>query len=392
MPTPFVGLFGEVDTDLLETEVRETLEAAFEGWEAPAGSLTEWLIKSFVRISASVFGLASVVSREVFKTFGETIVNVPPILAAPATATSTWKLIDDKGHTIDDGTLVSIEASGDETLSFRVVGDIVVAPESDETEAGEVLLEAVEPGTDYNELTAAPEPQSAVSFVESIALVGATANGVDAEDEDTYLSRLTDELQTLTRSAVISRDWEILARRIAGVARATALDNYNLETEESEQPFVVTVFVVDEDGAALSEKVKDEVQALLEERSLSNIVTFVGDPTFTKVGAKVEIVVAAGYDPEAVIAAVEERLTAYLAAQNWGLPETGDAGGSSSTWVNQTTVYLNEVLAEVDRVQGVSRVVSVKLSKGAGELKAEDVVLSGPAPLPETGTMEAVAI
>jgi hypothetical protein len=390
MPTPFVELFGEVDTESLEEEVRETLEAAFEGWEPSDPNLDWWLTKIFVRITASVFGLASVVSREVFKTFGETIVSVPPILAAPATAQSTWKLIDDKGHTIEDGTIVSIEASGDETLSFRVVGDVVVAPESDETEAGEVLLEAVEPGTDYNELTAAPEPQSAVSFVESIALGGATANGVDAEDEDTYLSRLTEELQTLTLSAVIPRDYEILSRRIAGVARATALDNYHLESEESEQPLVITVFVVDEDGAALSEKVKDEVQALLEERSLSNIVTFVGDPSFTEVGAKVEIVVAPGYDPEAVIAAVEERLDAYLAAKNWGLPETGDAG-TSSTWVNQTSVYVNEILSECDRVQGVSRVVSVELSKGEGELGTEDIELSGPAPLAEPGTLEVLA-
>ncbi len=391
MPTPFVELFAEVDTESLEGEVLETLEAAFEGWEAPEGSLARWLIKSFIRISASVAGLASIVSREAFKTFGETIVNVPPILAAPATATSTWKLIDEKGHTIEDGTLVSIEADGDESLSFRVVGDVVVPPESDETEAGEVLLEAVEPGTDYNELSAAPEPQSSISFVESVALVAPTANGVDAEDEDTYLSRLTGELQTLTLSAVIPRDYEILARRIAGVARATALDNYNAETEEDEQPLVISVAVVDADGAKLSEGVKEEVKALLEERSLSNVVTFVMDPTFTKVGAKVEVVIAPGFDPEAVLAAVEERLAAYLSAAEWGIPSANDAT-ENPTWINQTTVYLNEVLAEVDRVQGVQRVVSVKLSKGAGELKAEDVELSGPVALPETGTMEAVAV
>lgn len=388
----FVEVFADADAETLETEVYEAIEAAFEGWLPADGLLEVWLTKAFARIAVGVFDLASIVSREAFKTFGETIVSVPPILAAPATATSTWKAIDVDGHTIPDGTLVKIAVNGDEALGFRTVGEVVIPAESDETEAGEVLLEAVEPGEAYNGLTAAPVLETGLTFVDSITLTGATSGGVDAEDEDAYLNRLTEELQTLTLSAVVPRDYEILARRIAGVGRATALDNYNGETEEDEQPLVVSVAVVDADGAALSEGVKDEVKELLEARSLSDIVTFVIDPTFTEVGAKVEVVVASGYDPEAVIAAVEERLAEYLAAKNWGLP-TGTADESSSAgWVNQTVVYVNEVLAEVDRVAGVSRVVSVKLKKGAGSLEAKDVELSGPAPLVKSGTMEAVGV
>lgn len=389
MPIRFVELFSETNPDTIEAEVYEQLEAQFEDWEPAAGGLETWLTKAYVRIAASVFDLASVVSREAFKTFGETIVKVPPILAAPATAQSTWKLIDDKGHTIEDGTLVRIEATGDESLSFRVVGDVEVPPESDETAAGEVLLEAVKPGEAYNGLAATPEPQSSVAFVDSIALTGATSGGVDAEDEDAYLTRLTEELQTLTLSAVLPRDYEILSRRAAGVARATALDNYDADSEETEQPLVISVAVVDADGGALSEGVKDDVKALLEERSLSNVVTFVIDPTFTKVKAKATIVVAASFDPATVVAAAEARLAAYLSPANWGIPFTG--GPSTSTWQNQTTVYLNEVLAEVDRVQGVSRVVGVELAKGAGALGKSDVELAGPAPLTEPGTLEVVA-
>jgi Baseplate J-like protein len=393
MATAFVEVFGEADPAALEAEAIETLEVAIEGWEGAPGSPEVWLTKAFARIAATVFDLASIVSREAFKTFGETIVGVPPILAAPATATSTWKVTDALGHKIPDGTLVSIAVSGDETQAFRTVGDVVIPPESDESEAGEVLLEAVNAGEAASGLTATPVLLSSLSFVNpgGITLTGATSGGVDAEDEDTYLSRLTEELQTLTLSAVIPRDYEILARRVAGVARATALDNYDADAEESEVPLVVTVAVVDADGEALSEGVKEGVQELLEGRSLSNVKTFVIDPSYTVVDVKAEVVVLPGYDQSTVLAAVEERLSTYLNPAHWGLPFGISDTGSSAGWVNETTLYRNELLSEIDRVAGVARVVDVELAEGEGELGTEDLVIEGPAALTQPGSLEVLA-
>jgi hypothetical protein len=392
MPTAFVELFSEVDPEELETEVYESIQAQFEEWDPASAGLATWLTKAYVRIASMVFDLASIVSREAFKTFGETIVKVPPILAAPATANSTWKLIDDKGHTITSGTLVRIEATGDESLSFRVVGDVVVPPESDETEAGEVLLEAVEPGEAYNGLTATPEPQSAVSFVDSIALTGASANGVDAEDEDAYLTRLTEALRLLSLSLIVSEDFEIDARSEAGIARALCIPGYNAEEESEDNPLTFTTFVIDADGAAMGAPAKEKLLARQVEKVPSGVEenVYVADPSYTTVGAKVVVAVLPNFDPSTVLAAVSDRVTALLSPFQHGTPSAGDTS-TSAGWVNVPAIYLNEVIAESDRIQGVDRVVEVLLAKGEGELEAEDVELDGPAPLPEPGEVEVVA-
>jgi hypothetical protein len=376
------------DPSTLEQGVIEEIEAAFEEWEPAAGNLDSWLIKAFARIASTVRDQAAVTSAALFKKFGETIVSVPPILAAPATATSTWVLVDNSGYTIPAGTEVSIAGSGDESFAFRVVADVTVEPGKTETEEGEVVLEAIEPGEAANGLTAAPDPISAISFVESVALVGATSGGVDEEDEDAYLERLTEALQLLSLSLIVQRDFEIDARAIAGIARALCIPGYNAE-KAKEEPLAVTVIPVDENGAKLSAPVKEELQERQEAKVPSGVLNFVADPTYTKIDVETKVTALPGFDPEAVKAAVEARLAEYLNPANWGLPTFGDT--SSTGWVNQTTVYLNELISEVDRVQGVGRVVSLKLAKGGGSKEAKDVALEGIAPLTEAGTLTVTA-
>jgi hypothetical protein len=387
MATPFVDLFTETSAASIEDEMFAAFEDAFEGWAPADGNLEVWIAKAFARVASGLFDLASIVSRSAFKTFGETIVNVPPVLAAPATVQSTWQAIDTAGHKIPAGTEVTI-VEGDDSYGFRTVAEVVIPAGKSATAAGEVLLEAAQPGGEYNGLTTDPTLSTSLSAIEpeGITLVGVTSGGVDEESEDAYLTRLTEELQTLTLSAVLPRDYAILARRVAGVARATALDNYDAEEDKEGVPLVLSVAVVDAAGGALAAPVKAEVKALLEERSLTNITTFVIDPTFTKVGAKVKVVIAPGFDETATLAAAAAKLADYLSPAKWGIPQTGDPGNFAG-WANVPSVFLNEVMVAADGVRGVERVVSVELSKNAGALGKADVELDGPAPLAEAGTI-----
>src|SRR6478609_7390728 len=124
----FVAIEANSSASGIEQETYEALEARFAGWEPAEGNLEVWLIKAFSRIGASIFDMATLMSKEAFKTFGERVVNVPPILAAPAFASSTWTLVDDAGYTIPAGTQVEIEAAGDRHVGFATTEDIVVAP------------------------------------------------------------------------------------------------------------------------------------------------------------------------------------------------------------------------------------------------------------------------
>lgn len=378
MATAFTELFVEKDVSVIEGEILEGIEAAFEDWHPAAGDLEFWLIKGFARIASAVFDVASIVTRAAFKTFGQTIVSVPPILAAPATVESTWEAIDEAGHKIPAGTEVTI-VEGDESYGFRTVADVEIPAGKSKTDPGEVLLEAVLPGTSHNGLSAAPALKTSLAAIklDGIVLTGISAGGVDEESEDDYLNRLVEELQTLTMSAVVIRDYEILARRVPEVAYATALDNYDPDLDEFGKPLVVSVAVADVAKNDLTEGSKAKVKAELEARSLSNIVTHVIDYTSTSVGAKVKITVRPGYEEAATVAAAEARLLDYLSPA----PDPE----------NELFVYINEIIPVVDQVAGVGRVLSVELSKNGGAFGKADIELDGPAALVKAGTVEVTA-
>ncbi len=378
-------LESEADASSLEQRVIEALEAAFGEWTAAEGNLEVWLTKAFSRIGASVFDQAALLSTGAFKQFGEEIVNVPPIQAASATVGSTWTMVDNAGYTIPVGTQVNIASSGDESFGFEVVEEVVVEPGSTTTEAGEVLLQAVIPGEAANGLTADPVLSDALAYVSAIELAGTTSGGVDEEEEDDYLDRLVEALQLLSLSLIVGADFEKDARAVAGIERAKAIEAYNAD-EAKEEPLCVSVYPVDANGAKLSSGVKEALQERQQAKVPSGVLVFAADPEYTKVKVTTQVAVLSGFDPEAVIAAVEARLAEYLDPSNWGIPTQGDTS-TNSGWVNQTTVYRFELVSVVDRVGGVDRVVSLTLAKQASELGTADVALPGVVPLTEAGTI-----
>lgn len=386
----FVDVLTENDADLLEQEVIEELEAQFVGWEPAEGNLEVWLVKAFARISSTVREQASVVSALAFGKFGETIAGVPPILAAPASVTSTWTMVDTAGYTIPAGTQVAIPSTGDESFGFEVVEAVTVAPGSSATTAGQVVLRAVEPGEAGNGLTKDPTLVDALAFVKEIKLVGTTSGGVDEEEEDAYLDRLTEELQLLSLSLIVQRDFEIDARSVAGIERALCIPGYKWSTKEEGKALFLTVFPVDAAGAKLSAEAKTALQTRQQAKVPSGTTVEVGDPTYTEIDIEAKVTALTGFTTAAVAAAVKARLEEYLSPANWGVSALGDASTSSS-WTNSTTLYRNELISVVDQVAGVGRVVTLKLAKKAAELKELDISLTAPAALTKPATLTVTA-
>lgn len=378
----FVAIESDVTAADLEQEVKEALEAAFEGLTFPEGDLLDWLIKIFSRLGQEVTEQASALSKAAFKRFGEAVVSVPPVQAAPASVTSVWTMIDASGYTIPAGTQVAIEASGDESIGFETTEEVTIPPESTKAE---VPLQAIEPGEDGNGLTADPQLIDALSYVSSITLEGeTTSGGVDEEEEDDYLDRLVETLRLLSLSLIVADDFEIDARAVSGIARCKAIEAYNAEAEE-EEALAVSVFPIDENGEALSEAVKEELAERQQAKIPSGTVLYVADPTYTEIDVTATVTIQSGFDPATVLAAVQERLEAYLDPANWGTPSQGDESGSG--WDNRTTVYYFELVSEIDRVAGVDRVASLKVAKHEEALGEADVELPGKVPLTQPGTL-----
>ena len=381
----FVAIEADADAGSLEQETIELLEASFEGWSPAEGDLFVWLAKAFSRIGSSIVDQASTISRGAFARFGEAIVGIPPIQAAPATVESTWELVDNKGgYEIEDGAFVTVEASGARTVGFKVVGTTIVSVGATSVS---ILLQAIEPGTEDNGLSGVGRLSTSYSFVVDpggIVLEGVSSGGVDEEEEDTYLNRLVEELQTLSLSLIIGRDFEIDARAVASIARAKCIEAYNAEAEEAEA-LAVSVYPIDSAGEDSSAPVKAELKERQTSKLLSGINYYVGAPSYTTFKGETQIEVEAGFDPAIVKTAVEAFWAENFSPAKWGLPTTGDSG---SGWVNRTKAYRLKLIGQIERIGGVGRVVTFKWAKNAEALgTSEELTLEGVAPLTKAGTL-----
>jgi hypothetical protein len=382
----FVAIEAEANVGTAEAEMFEAFEAAFAGWQPVEGAPLTWLVKAWARVGNQLVDQASAMSKAAFKRFGESIVSVPPIQAAPATAESTWTMIDKAGYTIPAGTQVGIEASGDSVVGFTTVGAVTVAPGA---ENATVLLQSVEAGVAANGLTADPLLIDSLSFVQAIELVGETADGVDEEEEDAYLNRLVEELQTLSLSLILSRDFEIDARAIAAIARAKCIEAYNIKEGKAEAG-AVSVIPIDSAGEGSSAPTKEALEVRQKAKLLSGINYYVGAPAYTTFKGEVQIEVEAGFDPATVRAAVSAFWAENFSPAKWGLPTQGDSG---SGWINRTKAYRFKVIGQIERLGGVARVSTFKWAKNAEGLgTAEEITLEGVAPLTQAGAITVTSL
>lgn len=208
--------------------ISETLATQFPGFELAEGNLETWLIRWWAESKADLAELIADVSGEVFHRFGEEILGLPPIAAAAASTNATFTLTDDDGHVVPEGTQIEVLV-GDDRYGFRTISELIVA--NGDTE-GTVEVQATLEGEAANAITGEVDLIDSLAFVESVALDDPPSGGVEAEDPDDYRDRLKDELTLLTPRPILPVDVEVMARRVAGVERATAIDGYDIGTDE----------------------------------------------------------------------------------------------------------------------------------------------------------------
>lgn len=219
----------ETDSNAIAAEAYAWITARFPNWSPQDGNLDARLIEAWAQNIAELREIETDVRDQIYRYFGATLHGILPIDATPAVADSTWTMVDDAGYTIPAGTQVAIPAAGDDFKAFVVVSDVTVPAGSTATAAGEVPLEAADEGADSSNLSGTPELIDSLDYVADggIVLVGETSGGVDAEADEDYLNRLTEELRLLSPAPIIPSDFSVLARRVAGVRRAVTVDLYN---------------------------------------------------------------------------------------------------------------------------------------------------------------------
>lgn len=365
------------EPDDLADDAFAYLEDAIPTWLAAPGNLETWLIEANAQLAGELMDVASAVPTTIFRYYGESVLGLPPYEAQSATALTTWTANDAAGYTIEAGTLVGIQAAGDELLPFEAQDDTVILPGA--TTAANVIVVAVDPGTEANGLTTNPEVIDPLDWVASITLAAPTSGGVDDEDDADYLARLHDLLTLLAPRPILPNDFAVLARTVPGVGRSTAIDLYNPGPPVTTNvPRCVTVVVAGDDGTPVP-TVRASVDALLQSLREVNFLVFVVDPTYTTINVTFTFTTYPGYDWPTVEAAAEQAVTDYLSPANFGRPPYGDDPG---VWISDTKIRYLEVAEVINRVEGVWYVASLTVNGGTA-----DVALAGPGPLPTPGAV-----
>lgn len=368
----------EIPDDLLQ-RVLDRLADVFPGWQASEANLDYWLAEGFAQIAAQIAEGASDVPPAIFRYFGANLIGLPPRDALPASGLTTWTLIDSAGHTIPEGTTVTFDG-----VVFQTIADVVVP--AGQSTAVNVFVQAFDPGEDGNALTGTGDLIDLLDFIDAVELEGPTGNGSDAEADADYLDRLAGELRLLTPRPILAREFAIIARRVAGVTRATAIDTYKPgppwsgTAADPAAERTVTVAVCDEDGQPVAPTVRTTVKTMLESLREANFVVYVIDPAYTSVNVAVSVAARDGFDAASVQADVEAALASYLNPATWGAHDFGDG----EFWTNDTQVRYLDVAHVVLGVQGVRKVNSLALN---GLSAGADVTLTGPVGLPTPGTL-----
>jgi hypothetical protein len=391
--TAFFEFPVELNGATLKAELYAAMEAAFPGWEPNPNNPETWLIDIIVdRLIVPLAQLSSDVAAELFDRFGEQIVKVQRLEATAATVRSTWTMVDNAGYKIDAGTQVELPTSGNSSEPFRVVADVEVPKGSTTTEAGQVVLEAVNPGAGGNGLSGLGKLVDSLNYVlpEGIALVGESTGGQEAEEPEEFLNRLAETMQTLAPRPIIPADVEILARNIPGVFAAVALDNFNPETDDPEDPETwetercCSVVVKDAEGEPCSELVKAAVAADLQAKREINFLFFVLDADYTTIAVHYQLVVLPGFAQAAVEANVKAAIESFLAPKNLNVDPSSDP----RSWLNRRTLHYQDLVTVVNNQQGVDYFTTLKVGKEGGALGVVDIALAGAAPLTKPGKVE----
>lgn len=220
--------FDGADETTLLGDMIDRLQAAQPDWDANEADPVTRLFVAAAGVLAERLAVAETVPLEIWRFFGATFADTPPIDGEPATATATVTLSDSDGHIILAGTRASQNVNGVDHV-FATTADVTVDTGQN---TATVTFQAEEDGTQANGIAGTLAVVETLSFIDTITLDAATSGGVDAETDDAYDDRLAARMTLLTPRPILPGDYEVLARDTEGVARAMAVDGLHPGVDE----------------------------------------------------------------------------------------------------------------------------------------------------------------
>jgi hypothetical protein len=378
----------EIDQGQIQEQVFNDLTVKAPGWQAHDGNLEVWLTEAWSESASEIRALARDVPATIFTTYGSDVLGIVPGLATAAIGNAIFTAKDEAGYTLEAGTQFALPRSGDDLVAYAVDQNYVIPV--GETSTPAVGFTAVLTGADGNGLIGAGEMLDPVVWVESVTVTEPTARGTDAETPEVYLDRLSVLMRMIALRPVLPVDFAILALQVPQVVRAISMNLYNPADGTWTNPRMVTLILANDIGYALPADIKDAVKLMLESlREVNWIINYL-DPAHTPIDVAYDVVAFAGQHEETVKVECDEALNNYLSPINYRLNEASPAtaGGeviyppNGAGTTRQQYIYVNELIALLDRCLGVDRVVSVAING-----VAQDFLMSDPYSFPEPGVL-----
>ncbi len=320
------------------------------GWALQPGSMVDLMISAWSMVAAEQADVANTLLDSAFRYFGG-LVGVNPIDASSATSVATFTVQDTAGYVIPAGTAVGVNDPTGVLQGFDLLAPVTV-PLGSSTATGTVQAETA--GVAANNLSGAAQLVQAPAFVTGVSLA-LSSQGVDAELDSDYLSRLAETLTLLTPDPVLPYDFAVLARSIPGVYRATSVDllkpgpPYDVAAEATGQSKNVTVAVADINGNTVGTTVRGNVQAFLQAEREQNFKVWVVDPQYTSIDVAGTVYAWPSWDPVDVRTRVMAALTSILSPGVWAT----DPSGNTARWQNSPIIHLSDLYNAITSLPGV---------------------------------------
>lgn len=370
------------DPSVLKAEAVGLMEELLPGWRAKDASVEDAIFDAFsFKAAEQNEVLAEALTTGVYRGLGP-LIGTAPIAAVAAASVATITFKDNAGYTIPEGGLVVglHDANGD-LIGFRSTGPLTVAPGSTTLIA---TLEAEEGGPSGNGLEGVALLVTAPGSVTSVSLA-TSGGGLEAESESSYLDRLTEDLALQRPAPVRAEEAAAIARNVAGIGRATAVDNLKPSaadggegTEETTVEKTITVAVTDANGVASDSTHKAAVKTLLEELREVNFRFFVVSPHYMGVDVKVKVYAWPGNSTATVKTNVEAALRAFLSPASFA----ADASGKPERWANEPILHAGDLYTVIGRVAGVRWAQELTFGKHGAGLATTDLNLAGASAVP----------
>jgi hypothetical protein len=382
----------ETDQDAISQQVFDALAQRAPGWQAHDGNLDTWMIEAWAEVGSEIRQLAATVPASIFMTYGQNVLGIDPYIATAASGTATFTATDELGYTLDTGTQFALARSGNDLVAYATLQEADIPPGQNTID---VPFAAVETGSDGNGLSGAGQILDPVTWISSIEVAVATAEGADEETAEDYLDRISHLLQMVALRPVLPQDFAILALQVEGVGRAIAMNLYDPATNTWNNERTITLMLTDVNGQPCTPAVKATVQSTLEDLREVNWVINVIDAVYDAVDVAFDVYAFAGQDHDTVMQACVDGVTAYLQPNNYRLGEGSPAIEAGEVIYPPTTgttprhqaIHMNDLIAMLDHCLGVDWVVSVEIGGTAADFTLPDAYAL-PTPGTITGTVE----